>query len=129
MTICEGSAAPSIKVMLLSLEFSPELSGGVGTHALELANGLGQMGHQVTVLAYASGKSMVVDNPNIKLHLIPPSNSSLRKATKQSMVQGILSFNDDLAAYGRSLIERAKRELRHYPILWLADVFGGASIA
>lgn len=92
-----------MKVMILALEFTPELNGGLGTHVWELARGLGLFGHQVTVLAFASGDSKILSAPNVTVHLISPTAASLTIAAS-SMVKGILSFNEDLVAYGKTLI-------------------------
>jgi glycosyltransferase involved in cell wall biosynthesis len=98
-----------MKVMILALEFTPELNGGLGTHVWELARGLGQVGHQVTVLAFASGESKTLYAPNVAIHLISPTAASLTKSA-DSMVQGILSFNDDLADAGRALINEQEEK-------------------
>lgn len=111
-----------IKVMILSLEFSPELSGGVGTHVMELATGLGQMGHQVAVLSCAPGKPTMIRHPNVAVYRISPSLDSLR-AAKRSIVQGVLAFNDDLAAQAQSIIQESRPDILQY-YGWLT--FGAA---
>lgn len=103
-----------IKVMIISLEYTPALSGGVGTHVLELAAGLGRHGHEVTVLAYSSGRTTMLNRSNVTVHRISPGADSLAKAAKLSMVQGILSFNEDLASYGQSLIQESRPDIIHF---------------
>lgn len=91
----------ALKVMILSLEYSPKLSGGVGTHVMELSRGLGRVGHQVTVIAYTPGQATTRSDSNVQVHMITPSAS---EREQRSMVQGLLAFNRDLVSYGRSLI-------------------------
>lgn len=109
-----------IKVLILALEFTPELSGGVGTHVLEIATGLGELGHQVTVLAYASGKPTTRNQPNVTVHLVPPTTESLARAAKVSLVQGILGFNEDLFHHAQALIEKQRPDIIQY-YSWLTS--------
>ena len=100
-TVASPPADSPIKVMILSLEYSPKLSGGVGTHVMELSRGLGRAGHQVTVIAFTPGEATTLSESNVQVHMIPQSASELER---RSMVQGILDFNRDVVSYGRSLI-------------------------
>jgi len=90
-----------LKVMILSLEYSPKLSGGVGTHVMELSRGLGRAGHQVTVIAFTPGQATTLSESNVQVHMIPQRASDLER---RSMVQSILDFNQDVVSHGRSLI-------------------------
>jgi glycosyltransferase involved in cell wall biosynthesis len=103
-----------LKILILALEFTPELSGGVGTHVLELATGLGELGHQVTVLAYASGKPTTRNQVNVTVQLVAPTAESLARAARLSMVQGILGFNDDLFRHAQALIEKQRPDIIQY---------------
>jgi glycosyltransferase involved in cell wall biosynthesis len=94
-------ADSTLKVMILSLEYSPKLSGGVGTHVMELSRGLGRAGHQVTVIAFTPDQATTLSESNVQVHMIPQSSSDLER---RSMVQSILDFNRDLVSYGRALI-------------------------
>jgi glycosyltransferase involved in cell wall biosynthesis len=96
-----------LKVMILSLEYSPKLSGGVGTHVMEMSRGLGRAGHQVTVIAFTPGQATTLSDSNVQVHMISPSANDL---TGRSMVQSILDFNRDVVAYGRSLIADLGRQ-------------------
>jgi glycosyltransferase involved in cell wall biosynthesis len=87
--------------MILSLEYSPKLSGGVGTHVMELSRGLGRAGHQVTVIAFTPGQATTLSESNVQVHMIPQRASDVER---RSMVQSILDFNQDVVSHGRSLI-------------------------
>jgi alpha-maltose-1-phosphate synthase len=91
----------ALKVMILSLEYSPKLSGGVGTHVMEMSRGLGRAGHQATVITFTPGQAKTLSESNVQVHMIP-QNASDREG--RSMVQSILAFNRDVVNYGRSLI-------------------------
>src|SRR5919205_68524 len=91
--------AAGLEVMILSLEYMPEESGGVGTHAFELAQGLAHAGCRVTVVAYTSRDPRTIHEPNLTVHLIAPSAAH---AAQLSIVQGILAVNDDLLARARA---------------------------
>lgn len=91
----------ALKVMILSLEYSPKLSGGVGTHVMEMSRGLGRAGHQATVIAFTPGQAKTLSESNVQVHMIPQSASD---TDSRSMVQSILAFNRDVVNYGRSLI-------------------------
>jgi alpha-maltose-1-phosphate synthase len=96
-----ATADSPLKVMILSLEYSPKLSGGVGTHVMELSRGLGRAGHQVTVIAFTPGQATTLSESNVQVHMISQSASDLER---RSMVQSILDFNRDLVSHGRALI-------------------------
>jgi phthiocerol/phenolphthiocerol synthesis type-I polyketide synthase E len=99
MSITPNDSA--LKVMILSLEYSPKLSGGVGTHVMEMSRGLGRAGHQATVITFTMGQAKTLSESNVQVHMIPQSAS---EGEGRSMVQSILAFNRDVVSYGRSLI-------------------------
>jgi starch synthase len=105
-TVVSTPTDSPLSVMILSLEYSPKVSGGVGTHVMELSRGLGQAGHQVTVVAFTPGRATTLSNSNVQVHMISPSASDLER---RSVVQSILAFNRDLVSYGRDLIENHGR--------------------
>ena len=84
-------------ILLLTVEYTPELSGGVGTHAEELTAGLVGLGNHVTVLACAPRQAHAVTESNKAIHLIePPVGGNL---SKRSIVSDITAFNRALVTY------------------------------
>src|SRR5919205_379076 len=96
----------ALNVMTLSLEYSPKVSGGVGTHVMELSRGLSRAGQQATGVAFTPGRSTTLSDTNLQVHMISPSASELER---RSVVKSILAFNRDLVNYGRALIAGAER--------------------
>jgi alpha-maltose-1-phosphate synthase len=105
-----------LRVLLLTLEYTPKISGGVGTHVQELAVGLAHAGCQVTVLAYTAGAGTILREPNIDIHFVSPNATLRPDGRHRSMVQDLLSFNDDLFAYGRRLLADQEQQphIIHY---------------
>jgi starch synthase len=95
-----------LTVMILSMEYTSEVSGGVGTHVLELARGLSQAECQVCVLACTPGRSKTLGELNLTVHLISPSTASFLNGAKQSWAGSILAFTADLVSKGREVIGR-----------------------
>ncbi|ABF87708.1 glycosyl transferase, group 1 [Myxococcus xanthus DK 1622] len=106
--------SPPLKALLLAMEYTPNVAGGVGTYVYELARGLARGGCKVTVLAYTPGEPAVLREPNLTVHMMPPSRGSLSQAGKLSLVGGIRVFNDDLIHRGRELIHEEKPDLIHF---------------
>ena len=73
-----------LNVLILSMEYSPEISGGVGTHVQELSAGLGRNGDLVAVLACTVGKPGKLVENNRVVHLIPPAQPGSVAATLRS---------------------------------------------
>jgi starch synthase len=94
----------SLKIMILTVEHTPETGGGMGTHVLELARGLGQAGCQASVLAYTPGASTTWREGNVTIQLIAPSKATLSGGAQSSIAGGILAFNNDLLAQAETLI-------------------------
>jgi starch synthase len=92
--------------MILSTEYTPEVSGGVGTYVLELSKGLANAGCQVCVLAFNPGKPKTLQKPNLTVYLLTPSTGSFSQAEKHSMAGSILAFTGDLTRQGRAVIEK-----------------------
>lgn len=103
-TSIQGAGESLLKVMLVSLEYTPALNGGVGTLVYELSLGLIQAGHQVVVLTYTPDQPGTLRQPGLEVHFIPSSASDSGSVARLSIVQGILALNDDMAAYGAKLI-------------------------
>jgi glycosyltransferase involved in cell wall biosynthesis len=103
-----------LKALILAMEYTPNVAGGVGTYVYELARGLARGGCKVTVVAYTPGEPEVLREPNLTVHMVPPSKSSLSQAGKLSLVQGIRLFNEDLAHHGRERIREEKPDLIHF---------------
>jgi alpha-maltose-1-phosphate synthase len=99
-----AQATSPLKVMILSMEYTAEVSGGVGTHVVELAEGMIKAGCQVSVLAYTPGRPKTLHQSNMTVHLISPSTASFSHAEKQSMAGSILAFTGDLVRKGREVI-------------------------
>lgn len=97
------TAGRPMKVMILSMEYTAEVSGGLGTHVYEIANGLTEAGIEVVVLACASGKDRSSIAPNLAVYQISPSAGSLTGAA-ESPAKAILGFNRDLADHARRVI-------------------------
>jgi glycosyltransferase involved in cell wall biosynthesis len=86
---------------LLAPEYTPEVSGGVGTHAFELTQGLVRAGHRVWVLAYTTASSRVIDGERFSVHFMAPAAPGDRTL---SMVGQILRFNDELVTHALALL-------------------------
>ncbi len=98
-----------LHVMALSLEYTPKLSGGMGTQVYELSRGLAGAGHRVSVLAYTSGEPQELRRPNETVHLISPSVGAGSTRARPSMAEGILEFNEALIARAAPLIDEARQ--------------------
>jgi alpha-maltose-1-phosphate synthase len=96
---------PLLKVMIISMEYTAEVSGGLGTHAFELANGLSQAKCEVVVLACSPQKSKTLRESNLTVHLITPGTAGSFNAAKQSLAGSILSFTSDFVCKGREVID------------------------
>src|SRR5262249_51122412 len=93
----------SLNALIFSMEYSPEISGGVGTHVQELSAGLARQGDRVAVLACTVGKAEKIADGNRVVYLVPPTKQAGTNATS-SMTQDILSFNECLVSYARKTI-------------------------
>lgn len=109
----ESAPAP-VHAMVLSLEYTPKLSGGMGTQVFELSRGLARAGHRVSVLAYAPGEPRVLESPHETVYLVSPDAGS--SPGGRSVVAGILDFNRALVERAGGVIEAAERppDVLHY---------------
>ncbi|WP_437729973.1 glycosyltransferase family 4 protein [Sorangium sp. So ce1335] len=103
-----------LRVLLVAMEYTPKVSGGVGTYVFELANGLARAGCAVTVLAYTPGEAAVLHQPNLEVHLIAPRKETFNSASGASLVQGILTFNDDLVRYAKQHLGAWRPDIVHF---------------
>lgn len=94
----------TLKVLILSMEYSPEISGGVGTHVQELSAGLSSNGDRVAVVACTVGKQEKITQKNRIVYLIPPAQPASSSMAASSMTKGILAFNKDLVSYARETV-------------------------
>jgi glycosyltransferase involved in cell wall biosynthesis len=114
----EDSTAPAsdtlLRVMVLSFEYP--LKAGAGTHVHELVSGLDRSGCRVTLLAPTTGEPKTYCEGGVKVHLVSPSAATCESVSKSSPVQGVLVVNNDLIAYGESLIasEAPRPDVIHF---------------
>jgi len=103
-----------LKVLILAMEYTPNVAGGVGTYVYELARGLARGGCKVTVVAYTPGEPAVLREPQLTVHMVPPSRGSLSQAAQLTLVGGIRLFNEDLLHHGRERIREEQPDLIHF---------------
>jgi glycosyltransferase involved in cell wall biosynthesis len=94
----------ALNVLILSMEYSPAISGGVGTHVQELSTGLSRCGDRVAVLACTAGKAEKLVESNRIVYLVSPSQPAARTTAAPSMTRDILGFNQDLVSYARRTV-------------------------
>jgi glycosyltransferase involved in cell wall biosynthesis len=102
------------RVLLVAMEYTPNVSGGVGTYVFELARGLASSGCSVIVLAYSPGEASVLRQPNLEVHLVPPRAETLANASGSSLVRGIVGFNDDLIWYAEQHLAAWNPDIVHF---------------
>jgi glycosyltransferase involved in cell wall biosynthesis len=110
----DTSASKPLKALILSMEYTPSVSGGVGTYVYELARGLAGAGCKVTVLAYTPGQGSELREPNLTVHLVPPSPALLAQSTQMSLVRSVCAFNEDLITAGRRCIAEERPDVIHF---------------
>jgi glycosyltransferase involved in cell wall biosynthesis len=97
---------------MLSLEYPPDIVGGLGTHVFELITGLAQTDSVVDLLAFSPRNSKVVETPETRVHFIAPSAATRHFIQQTTMVHRAvteaLCFNHELTAYGQKLIEKQR---------------------
>lgn len=103
----------SLRVLLVAMEYTPNISGGVGTYVFELARGLRSRCH-VTVLAYSPSEHQILRDTNLEVHLVPPRKETFANASGASLVRGILTFNDDLVRYAEEHLDAWRPDLVHF---------------
>lgn len=109
-----NNADSLLKVLIVAMEYTPNVSGGVGTYVYELAHGLARSGCAVTVLAYSPGEPAVLRQPNLEVHLVPPRRETFANASGASLVRGIVTFNDDLIRYAEQHMVSFRPDIVHF---------------
>jgi glycosyltransferase involved in cell wall biosynthesis len=104
----------ALRVLIVAMEYTPNVSGGVGTYVYELAHGLVQSGCAVTVLAYSPGAAQIVRHPNLEIHLVAPRSETFANASASSLVGGILAFNHDLIEYAQPHLAAWRPDIVHF---------------
>src|SRR5437762_6365353 len=99
------SNEPSLNILIITSEYPPELVGGLGTHAYELANGLGQFGCQVTVLAPSHFAKTVMVRANVTVHFLN-SPGATDGAPSSAGTQRFIDDNKTCELYARQLIKQ-----------------------
>jgi len=94
----------SLNILILSMEYSPEISGGVGTHVQELSAGLSRSGDRVAVVACTVDKAQKLVQSHRIVYLLPPTTRGGGATATQSVTQGILAFNEDLISCTRKRV-------------------------
>jgi glycosyltransferase involved in cell wall biosynthesis len=90
-----------MNVLMVSAEYSPEISGGVGTYVQEISTGLSRLGDRVTVLACGFGKAERLSEGLKTVHLLPPAGGSIGGGVPSAITQGILDYNRQMVDYTR----------------------------
>lgn len=90
-----------VKPLILSLEYSSGVGGGIGTHVQELSKGLAMAGDSVTLLSGTVGQPEHFVEGRRSVHLVAPDQ---HQQSGRSIVQGILDYNRTLASYARDKI-------------------------
>lgn len=86
-----------MNILLLTIEYTPELSGGVGTHAEELTDGLASLGNHVTVLACAPRQAHTKKEPHKSVHFIEPVSPCV--GSQASIANSLADFNRVIVSY------------------------------
>ncbi len=101
-----------INIMILTLGYTADISGGVATHVQELAHALKNEQKKVVVLANSPGETKIVEDDGVEVHYISASEKTLSQ--NGTWAQGILGFNDDLFDYAFKLASTSKPDIIHY---------------
>jgi sterol 3beta-glucosyltransferase len=104
-TLADAAAGRPLQVLLLSIEYGPSLSGGVGTQVRELATGLAAAGHAVRVVACTAGAGRVERQGRLAVHLLSIAGGHGPRAPR-SAVAGLLEWNDEIHALAAEAVER-----------------------
>lgn len=67
-----------LRILTVTTEYPPQVLGGLGTHLSELANGLSDLGCEVTVLSSTYGEAESYTQSNISVHWIPIPRSLIQ---------------------------------------------------
>jgi len=102
-----------LRVLLLSPEYTPELSGGVGTSMQELTDALCLAGCEVEVVACTYRHADSFREANKIVHFLEPVNQNGNGRSKPSVTENILGFNDSMTSYAHKLIAERRPDVIH----------------
>lgn len=91
------------KVFVFSMEYGPTISGGAGTYAFELVEGLTRFGQEVAVVSSSMGENRIERRGPLTASLVSLADGA-SSASQGSPVGGILSWNERLFAGARRLL-------------------------
>jgi starch synthase len=91
------------KVLIFSMEYGPSISGGAGTYAFELVEGLARSGLEVTVVSSSMGESRIERRGPLTACLLSLAEDG-EGASQGSPVDGILDWNERLFAGAKRLL-------------------------
>lgn len=94
----------SLKVLVFSMEYGPSISGGAGTYAFELVEGLARSGQEVTVVSSSLGESRTERRGPLTACLLSLAEGGAN-LSQGSAVGGILGWNERLFTGSRRLID------------------------
>jgi glycosyltransferase involved in cell wall biosynthesis len=100
-TVREQGAAVR-NILIMTLEYPPK--AGTGSCVLELIEGLAGAGYHVTVISPSAAGPATLRRSNTTAYLVAASETTSSKIKHSSTVQGILAMNEDLVAFGQTLI-------------------------
>jgi len=103
------SNGKSLRVMMFSTEYPPDIIGGLGTHVFELATGLERSGVRLNVFALTPNESRTGGDKDLRVHFI--ARSSLRAESQDESelyteIREVFKFNDELAIQGQRIMEK-----------------------
>jgi Glycosyltransferase len=101
----KGSGFSLVITLVLSIEYGPEISGGVGTQVRELTTALSELGETVIVVAFTLGPGSIRGFHHCQTHLLALPEY-LARAGELGISENILKANNLLYEYSRSLIEK-----------------------
>lgn len=93
----------SRKVLFFSMEYGPSISGGAGTYASELVEGLAQSGQEVTVISSSMGESRIERRGPLIACFLSLADGA-HSVSQDSPVGGILAWNERLFASAKQLL-------------------------
>jgi glycosyltransferase involved in cell wall biosynthesis len=91
------------KVLFFSMEYGPSISGGAGTYASELVEGLARSGREVMVISASMDESRIERRGPLIVCLLSLGDGA-HSASQGSTVGGILEWNERLFASARRLL-------------------------
>lgn len=98
------STEPSLNILIITTEYPPEIVGGLGTHVYELADGLGRLGCEVTVLAPSLFARTLSAGPNVTVHFFDRVGNATGAQTSAKM-QWFVDLNKKCVLHAAQLIK------------------------